>query len=113
NLRGLRQQGFEIALDDFGAGVASFGYLSELPVTIVKIDGRFVRDLGKDPAAEVVIRSLAQVAALRGITCIAEWVEDAAVMPRLRELGVHYAQGYAIHRPVPLASLETLQRAAP
>ena len=111
NLRVLRQHGFEIALDDFGAGVASFGYLSELPVSIVKIDGRFIRDLGKDPAAEVVIRSLAQVAALRGIACIAEWVEDAALIPRLRELGVHYAQGYAIHRPEPLASIEAAARA--
>lgn len=106
NLRGLRQKGFGIALDDFGAGVASFGYLSELPVTMVKIDGRFVRDLGKDPAAEVVIESLARLAALRGIQCVAEWVEDAAVIPRLRELGVFYAQGYAIHRPAPFSTLE-------
>lgn len=106
NLRELRRRGFEIALDDFGAGVASFGYLSELPVSMVKLDGRFVRDLGHDPAAEVVIGSLAKVAALRGLVCIAEWVEDATVLPRLRALGVHYAQGYAIHRPSLLATLE-------
>ena len=105
SLQALRAQGFGIALDDFGAGVASFGYLRELPVTMVKLDGRFVRDLLVDPSAEVVIGALAKLAALRGIVCIAEWVEDAAIMPRLAALGVDYAQGYAIHRPEPLEKL--------
>jgi diguanylate cyclase (GGDEF)-like protein len=102
----LRDRGFEIALDDFGAGVASFGYLSDLPVSMVKIDGRFVRDFDHDPTAEVVVESLTRVASLRGIRCVAEWVENLAVLPRLRELGVAYAQGFAIHRPAPLASIE-------
>ena len=56
-------------------------------------------------ADEVVIGALAKLAALRGIVCIAEWVEDAAIMPRLAALGVDYAQGYAIHRPEPLENL--------
>jgi len=106
NLRALHRHGFGIALDDFGAGVASFGYLSELPVTMVKVDGSFIRDLGKDPVAEVVIGSLARVAALRDISCVAEWVEDAALIPWLRRLGIQYAQGYAIHVPAPFAALE-------
>lgn len=108
-LQALRQEGFEIALDDFGAGVASFGYLSELPVSIVKLDGRFVRQLGTDPTARVIIESLVRVATLRGIPCIAECVEDGAVIPELRRLGVTYAQGFAIHRPAPTASLRPLQ----
>jgi EAL domain-containing protein (putative c-di-GMP-specific phosphodiesterase class I) len=82
-LKLFHQHGFDVSLDDFGTGVASFGYLSNLPVSIVKIDGRFVRDLGKDPAAEVIIESLARVAYLRGIACVAEWVEDLSVLPRL------------------------------
>ncbi|HEV2110097.1 MAG TPA: EAL domain-containing protein, partial [Gammaproteobacteria bacterium] len=105
SLKALRARGFGIALDDFGAGVASFGYLRELPVTMVKLDGRFVRDLLADPSAEVVIGALAKLASLRGIVCIAEWVEDAALLPRLAALGVDYAQGYAIHRPEPLLNL--------
>ncbi len=105
SLKELRAEGFGIALDDFGAGVASFGYLRELPVTLVKLDGRFVRDLLTDPAAQVVIGALAKLAALRGIPCIAEWVEDKAVLPQLAALGVNYAQGYAIHRPEPLENL--------
>ena len=105
-LRTLRERGSEIALDDFGAGVASFGYLSDLPVSMVKIDGRFVRDFDHDPTAEVVVESLTRVASLRGIRCVAEWVENLAVLPRLRELGIGYAQGFAIHKPEPLASIE-------
>ena len=102
----LRDRGYEIALDDFGAGVASFGYLSDLPVTMVKIDGRFVRDFDHDPTAEVVVESLTRVASIRGIRCVAEWVENVAILPRLRELGIGYAQGYAIHKPVPLGSVD-------
>jgi diguanylate cyclase (GGDEF)-like protein len=108
-LRRFREHGFEISLDDFGTGVASFGYLSDLPVSMVKIDGRFVRDMCKDPTAEVVIESLARVASLRGISCVAEWVEDLAILPRLRALGVTYAQGYAIHQPEPLLSLDAVR----
>jgi EAL domain-containing protein (putative c-di-GMP-specific phosphodiesterase class I) len=106
-LRLLRRRGYEVALDDFGAGVASFGYLNDLPVSLAKIDGRFIRDLDTDLAAEVVIEALTRVALLRGIDCVAEWVENLSMLPRLRKLGVAYAQGYAIHRPVPLASLAT------
>ena len=112
-LRLLRDRGYEIALDDFGAGVASFGYLSDLPVSMVKLDGRFVRDFDHDPTAEVVVESLTRVASLRGIRCVAEWVENIAVLPRLRELGIGYAQGFAIHKPVPLASIELSVSAEP
>lgn len=105
----LRAQGFEIALDDFGSGVASFGYLRELPVSLVKLDGSFVRDIGQDPAAELVIEALVRVAALRNIRCVAEWVEDESVLQRLRALGVHYAQGFLLHRPEPLRMLRPLE----
>lgn len=105
-LRRFRERGFDVALDDFGAGVASFGYLRDLPVSMVKIDGNFVRDLGHDPAAAVVIESLVRVSSLRGLPCIAEWVEVTAQIPRLQALGITYVQGYAIHRPAPMASIE-------
>lgn len=104
-MRRLRDLGFDIALDDFGSGVASFGYLRELPVSLVKLDGRFVRDIGRDPAAELVIESLVRVAALRNIECVAEWVEDSAALERLRALGVQYAQGHLLHVAEPLDEL--------
>ncbi len=101
-MRGLRARGFDLALDDFGAGVASFAYLQELPVTYVKIDGRIVRDLLTDPASEVIVGSLVRLARLRNIECIAEWVESQEVIDRLRTLGVRYAQGYFLDLPSPL-----------
>jgi EAL domain-containing protein (putative c-di-GMP-specific phosphodiesterase class I) len=101
-MRGLRARGFDLALDDFGAGVASFAYLQELPVTYVKIDGRIVRDLLSDPASEVIVGSLVRLARLRNIECIAEWVESEDVIDRLRTLGVRYAQGYLLESPSPL-----------
>jgi diguanylate cyclase (GGDEF)-like protein len=102
-MKDLRARGFDLALDDFGAGVASFAYLQELPVTYVKLDGRIVRDLLTDPASEVIIGSLVRLARLRGIECVAEWVENDQVLARLRTLGVRYAQGYFLDYPSPLA----------
>jgi diguanylate cyclase (GGDEF)-like protein len=101
-MKGLRARGFDLALDDFGAGVASFAYLQELPVTYVKIDGRLVQQLRVDPAAEVIVGSLVRLARLRKIECIAEWVESQETLERLRTLGVRYAQGFHLHMPAPL-----------
>lgn len=101
-MKRLRDRGFDLALDDFGAGVASFAYLQDLPVTYVKIDGRIVQRLRTDPASEVIVGSLVRLARLRDIECIAEWVEDEETMERLRVLGVRFAQGYFVHRPAPL-----------
>jgi diguanylate cyclase (GGDEF)-like protein len=101
-MKGLRARGFDLALDDFGAGVASFAYLQELPVTYVKLDGRIVRGLGTDPGSEVIIGSLVKLAKLRNIECIAEWVENQAAIDILRSLGVRYAQGFFLDNPAPL-----------
>lgn len=102
-LRALRKAGFRLALDDFGAGVASFGYLQQLPVDVVKLDGRFVRDLANNPSSRVIVRSLVELANIRGITCIAEGVQSHLALAELRRLGVVHAQGFALHRPEPLA----------
>jgi EAL domain-containing protein (putative c-di-GMP-specific phosphodiesterase class I) len=101
-MKGLRARGFDLALDDFGAGVASFAYLQELPVTYVKLDGRIVSGLGTDPASEVIIGSLVRLAGMRKIECIAEWVENQAAIDILRNLGVRYAQGFFLDMPAPL-----------
>ena len=104
-MKRLRERGFDLALDDFGAGVASFAYLQDLPVTYVKIDGRIVKRLRSDPAGEVIVGSLVRLAGLRNIECIAEWVEDEQTMQRLGVLGVRYAQGFYVHRPAPLTAV--------
>jgi Amt family ammonium transporter len=111
-MKRLRARGFDLALDDFGAGVASFAYLQELPVTYVKIDGRIVQRLRSDPSGEVIVGSLVKIARMRNIECIAEWVEDEETMERLRVLGVRYAQGFFVHRPAPLTAPALAQRIA-
>ncbi len=100
----LRERGFQFALDDFGTGVASFGYLSELPVQCVKIDGEFVCGLPEDGASRIIVSALNDLAALRGIKCVAEWVDSESVLEDLRRIGVHYGQGFHLHAPEPLES---------
>jgi len=94
----LRAAGCRIALDDFGAGMASFGYLKNLPVDVIKIDGSFVRNLDSDPMNRIIIDAVARIGHQRGAKVVAEWVEDARYLEVLRALGVDYAQGFALHR---------------
>jgi diguanylate cyclase (GGDEF)-like protein/PAS domain S-box-containing protein len=101
----MRARGCRIALDDFGSGLSSFGYLKSLPVDILKIDGVFIRDLGKDDVDLALVRSISQVGHALGKVTIAEWVETEAALAQLAEVGVDYAQGYAIHVPCPLHEL--------
>ncbi len=95
----LRQVGCRIALDDFGAGMSSFGYLKNLPVDMIKIDGSFVRDLGTDPMSQTIIRAIAQIGHQRGVKVVAEWVSSQDMVAPLSALGVDFGQGFALHRP--------------
>ncbi len=103
----LRAQGYRFALDDFGAGVASFAYLEDLPVDVVKIDGRFVRDLKHSPSSRIIIEALLKLAQLRDIEVVAEWVEDAETQKTLTSLGVGWGQGFHLGRPGPLDDIES------
>ncbi|MGV8961715.1 MAG: bifunctional diguanylate cyclase/phosphodiesterase [Stenotrophomonas sp.] len=95
----LRAAGCQIALDDFGAGMSSFGYLKNLPVDSIKIDGSFVRDLGREPVSRIIIDAVTRIGHERQLQVVAEWVDDENVLEVLRELGVDYAQGFLLHRP--------------
>lgn len=95
----LREAGCLIALDDFGAGMSSFGYLKNLPVDIIKIDGSFIRDLGIDPMSRTIVSAIAQIGHQRGLKVVAEWVNGSHTSSALSLLGVDYGQGYALHRP--------------
>lgn len=107
-----RGAGVRVALDDFGAGASSFGYLKNLPVDYLKIDGQFIRDLMTDPLDDVAVRCFVDVARVVGVRTVAEFVDQPEVLARLQAMGVDYAQGYLLHRPEPLSLLlET--RAAP
>jgi len=97
--------GCRFALDDFGSGVSSFGYLNTLPVDYVKIDGMFVRDMDEDPVHEAMVRSINEIALSMGKSTIAEFVESQIIAERLRELGVDYGQGFALGRPTAIGKL--------
>ena len=101
-IRTLRGMGCRIALDDFGSGLSSFGYLKNLPVDYVKIDGYFVKDIAKDPISAAMVESINQVGHVMNIQTIAEFVEDIETLNMLNLMGVDYAQGYVIARPKPL-----------
>ncbi|MFH0341211.1 MAG: EAL domain-containing protein [Chromatiales bacterium] len=98
----IKERGCRFALDDFGSGLASFGYLKTLPVDYLKIDGHFVKDIPADPFDDAVVRAIQGIAETLGLRTIAESVESEAILERLRVIGVDYAQGYAIARPAPL-----------
>jgi diguanylate cyclase (GGDEF)-like protein/PAS domain S-box-containing protein len=94
--------GCGVALDDFGTGYGSLTYLRHLPVTQIKIDIDFVRDLATDAEARRMVKAIVGMAKTLGKETVAEGVEDLAVIPILREIGVDFAQGYALHRPEPV-----------
>jgi diguanylate cyclase (GGDEF)-like protein len=101
----LRALGCGIALDDFGTGLSSLSYLRQLPVTILKIDGSFVRDVAADPRAESMVRAIAQLAHTMSLVTVAEYVETEEIRARIATLGVDYGQGFAIAKPLPLDDL--------
>ncbi|AWI54950.1 bifunctional diguanylate cyclase/phosphodiesterase [Aquabacterium olei] len=98
----MRRLGVRIALDDFGAGSSSFGYLKSLAVDYLKIDGQFIKTLTSNALDHAAVRCFRDVAQVLGIRTIAEFVEDEATVTELRRIGVDYAQGYLVHRPEPL-----------
>jgi diguanylate cyclase (GGDEF)-like protein/PAS domain S-box-containing protein len=101
----VRAIGVRVALDDFGAGASSFGYLKNMPVDFLKIDGQFIRDLVSDPLDEVAVRCFVDVAKVVHIKTVAEFVDQPAVMQRLHGIGIDFAQGYLVHRPAPIMEL--------
>lgn len=98
----VRERGVRVALDDFGAGAASFGYLKALPVDYLKIDGQFIKNLVHDALDQATVRCFSEVARVLGLKTIAEFVEDEPTLWALRSLGVDHAQGYLVHKPEPL-----------
>jgi EAL domain-containing protein (putative c-di-GMP-specific phosphodiesterase class I) len=99
---GLAGIGCQLALDDFGTGFGSFTYLKTVPVTYLKIDVDFVRDLGSNPANQHLVRAIVGLADGFGYKTIAEGVEDAETLALLTDYGVDFAQGFYLGRPAPI-----------
>ena len=97
----LRAAGCKFSLDDFGSGMASFGYLKNLPVDFIKIDGSFIRNIETDPISYSIVRAVTDIGHQLGLQVIGEWVADERARDLLRGLSVDYAQGFAVHKPEP------------
>ena len=101
----LKVRGCYFALDDFGSGLSSFGYLKGLKVDYIKIDGSFVKDMVDDRVDRAMVESINQIGHVMGMETIAEFVESDEIIAALREVGVDYGQGYGIAVPKPLDEL--------
>ena len=101
----LRSLGCRFALDDFGSGMSSFAYLKYLPVDFIKIDGGFIKHIVNDPIDTAIVEAINQIGQVMGIQTIAEFVENDAILEKVKALGVNYAQGYSIAEPCSLTAL--------
>jgi len=101
----LKVLGCRFALDDFGSGLSSFGYLKHLKVDYLKIDGIFVKDIASDPIDHAMVKAINEIGHVTGVKTIAEFVETTEIKQILKKMGVDYAQGYAVHKPQPIEAL--------
>lgn len=101
----LRKMGFRFALDDFGSGLSSFGYLKNLKVDFLKIDGTFIRDIATDTADHAMVRSINQVAHVMGIKTVAEYIENIDISVIATGIGIDYGQGIFLAEPLSLDDL--------
>ena len=98
-IQALRSMGCRFALDDFGVGMSSLTYLKQLPVDYLKIDGGFVRDMLQDKSNHAMVEMINRISHILGKKTIAEFVESREIAKVLKQMGVDYAQGYAIAHP--------------
>jgi EAL domain-containing protein (putative c-di-GMP-specific phosphodiesterase class I) len=102
----LKSAGISLALDDFGTGYSSLSYLTTFPFDKIKVDKSFIRKLTEQPESAAIISSIVTLARGMNMSVTAEGVETREQLEALRSLGVNFAQGYLLGRPVPLAELE-------
>lgn len=104
----LKTAGVQVLVDDFGTGYSSLSRLGELPISGLKIDRRFARGLGHDPAVMPVVRAIADLARAYGLEVVVEGIEDAVALASVEALRCEYAQGYHLGRPAPAEVIEQL-----
>jgi EAL domain-containing protein (putative c-di-GMP-specific phosphodiesterase class I) len=97
----LRARGVSFAIDDFGTGYSNLGYLKRFEVEVLKIDRSFIGRLVDDPQDEAIVTAIIQMAHSLGLRIVAEGVEDARVLERLRTLGCDFGQGFYWSKALP------------
>lgn len=95
-MQGLKADGVEFALDDFGKGLSSFTYLQHLPIDYLKIDGELIRKLSTDETVRCITRSFHELSQRLGIKTVAESVEDEVTCEHIKEIGIDYMQGFGV-----------------
>jgi len=101
----IKALGCKFSLDDFGSGLSSFAYLKNLDVDYLKIDGGFVIDMLENETDASMVEAINHLGHVMGLKTIAEYVENDAILQKLRILGIDYAQGFGLHVPEPLGSI--------
>jgi len=107
-INSLKKLGCQLALDDFGTGLSSFGYLKRLNVDYLKIDGVFVKDMANDEQDFGIVKTIHELSHLFGKKTIAEYVESEEIIAKLDAIGVDYAQGYHLGKPIPIDMMALL-----
>ncbi len=102
----LHQLGVHLAIDDFGVGYSSLGYLRDFPVDLLKIDRSFITDVTERHDDAVITRAVINLAHNLGIQVVAEGVETEEQLSFLKNHRCDFAQGYLISRPIPVSGLE-------
>lgn len=102
----LTRLGCEFSIDDFGTGFSTFSYIKQLPASSIKIDGSFVRNMHQDTMDFTLVKAMADIARALHRKSVAEFVENEEILSLLRQLGIDYAQGYHISKPMPIEQLE-------
>ncbi len=106
----IKELGCLIALDDFGCGLSSFSYLKTLDIDFLKIDGSFIRNIEKNPIDRAIVEAINDIGHIAGFKTIAEYVETQKIAKILKDIGIDYAQGYAIQKPRPLVEGKVANR---
>jgi Amt family ammonium transporter len=101
----LKEKGCLFALDDFGSGLSSFGYLKSLPVDYLKIAGNFIQDITSDAVDLAMVDAINQIGHIMGLITVAESVEDDRILEKIRQAGIDYGQGFGIEKPIPVAEV--------